>query len=74
MSRALTTKLSPELFDFIKNEAVSNKTTMKYVIEKALKLYRKSKLQKEIAQGLLERQDEYQKNLADFHEIQINSL
>ena len=74
MNYTLTTTLSSSIYKFLNKEAKSKKTTKKSIIEEALSLYRKIKLEHDIKKWLSERYSEYHDINSDFHEIQTNSI
>ena len=74
MNHIVTTTLSENFFSFLWEEAKRKKTTKKAIIEKWLEYYKKLELEKQIVEGLKNRQEEYKDTSKSFRESQFNSI
>ncbi len=59
MSQVITTTLSEQVYVFLNNESKKYKRTKKSIIEEAINLYKKIKLENEVKKWLEERYGEY---------------
>jgi len=74
MNHAFTTTLSLSTYNFLKQEAQRKKVTRKSIIEIAITNYRKNQLEKQVQEGLKERNQEYSDLQEEFLGVQISSI
>ncbi len=74
MKHPLTTTLSDMAYQFLVSQAKEEKVNKNAILEKALKLYKKMELKRQVEEGLKERQDEYRQIASEFAEAQFNAL
>ncbi len=76
MNHAITTTLSEPIYHFLKEESKAQKTSLKAIIESALKEYKKKKIIREVEEAFKdpERQKEQREICSQFREVQLQSL
>ncbi len=74
MNCTITTTLPLNLYNFVKQQSKTRKTTYKQILKEAVENYKKQKMAEEIKQGLLSRQDEIQQINSEFHDLQSFSI
>lgn len=70
MKVPVTTTLDHSLVHFVQSEAKKQKVNRNDIYEKALRTYRRLLLAKEVKEGLLDRQGEYQGITGEFAQVQ----
>ena len=74
MNCTITTTLPLNLYNFVKRQSKTRKTTYKQILKEAVENYKKQKMAEEIKQGLLNRQKEMQQINSEFHDLQSFSI
>lgn len=74
MKNTITTTLEESIYNYLTSQAEKEKVPRNSIIEKALRIYMKIQLEKQVEKGFREREQEYRDSAHDFIDPQLNSL